>query len=244
MYKQAWRSYLASIHPRNLKKAKAKGKLFWVFYWMMLYPSIVIHDTEMRNVIWSSCFRFVPFFLLVWSSTNSPFLMSKAMFLVPVKEKERSGYVKAGLVIKTGISIVLGLTIEMILSIFYGVDILRLCVMVFIQFTLSISRHISFSDAKGKGKTSSQMGWPNILVILFGVLVIYASSLIDVGAEAVLTRICNVVIGITVAGYIVFDYLVIKNKLDATVALAGNYELTFQIEGKVEKPVKFSISSK
>lgn len=244
MYKQAWRSYLASIHPRNLKKAKAKGKLFWVFYWMMLYPSIVIHDTEMRNVILMSAFRFMPFLILVWSNGNSPFLMSKAMFLAPLKENERRTYVKAGLVIRIGMSIVLSLVIEMILSIFYGMNIYRICVMLFTHFTLVIAFHISYSEPHGKGKISSQMHWVNIMTIIFAIFGVYACSILDVGAEASLTIFCKVFIGIMVAGYIVFDYIVIRKGLDATVALAGNYELTFRIERKVEKPVNFSVFSK
>lgn len=246
MYKQAWRSYLASIHPRNIKKAKEKGYLFTSFFWFFIYPSIIAtnQEEEMAEVILMSALRFMPFLMLAWSNGNSPFLMSKALFLAPLKENERRAYVKAGLVIKIGMSVVLSLVIETILSIFYGINIYRICVMVFTHFTLVIAFHISFSQPHGKGKTSSQMHWVNILTIIFAIFGVYACSILDVGAEASLAIFCKVLIGIMVAGYIIFDYIVIRQGFDATVALAGNYELTFRIERKVEKTVNFSVFSK
>lgn len=244
MLKQAWRSYLSSINPRNIKKETIKGQFFQILFWLLIYPNLIIHDLEMKEAIWISVFRFVPFFLLVWSNENSPFLMSKAMFLVPLKEHERTAYVKAGLVIKTVVSVTLAFVIEMILSIFYGMDFVEICVMLLIQFTYAIALHISFANPKGKEQTSSQMHWVNQIVIIFGVLLVYAYSILDIGAEAILALICKILIGIAVVGYIIFDYLVIKNRFDTAVALADNYELTFQIEGKVEKQEKLSISSK
>lgn len=246
MLKQAWRSYLASIHPRNIKKAKEKGYLFTSFFWFFIYPSILAanQEKEMAEVILISAFRFMPFVLLAWSNGNSPFLMSKAMFLSPLKENERRAYVKAALVIKIGMSVALSFVIEMILSIFYGVNVFRICVMVFTHFTLGIAFHISFFEPKGTGKTSSQMHWVNILTIIFAIFGTYACSILDVGAEASLALFCKILIGIMIAGYIVFDYIVIRKRFDVTVALAGNYELTFRIEGKVEKPVNFSVFSK
>lgn len=246
MLKQAWRSYLASIHPRNIKKAKEKGYLFTSFFWFFVYPSIIAanQEEEMAEVILMSAFRFMPFLMLAWSNGNSPFLMSKAMFLAPLKENERRAYVKAGLVIRIGMSVVLSLVIETILSIFYGMNVFRFCVLVFTHFTLVIAFHISFSQPHGKGKTSSQIHWVNIMTIIFAIFGVYACSILDVGAEASLAIFCKVLIGIMVAGYIVFDYIVIRKGFDATVALAGNYELTFRIERKVEKTVNFSVFSK
>ena len=46
MWKQAWRSYLASLHTRYLRKAYDEGKLFWVLYWLVIYPSIMSFTTD------------------------------------------------------------------------------------------------------------------------------------------------------------------------------------------------------
>ena len=46
MLKQAWRSYLASLHPRYLRKAYDEGKLFWLLYWLIIYPTMMRFATD------------------------------------------------------------------------------------------------------------------------------------------------------------------------------------------------------
>lgn len=49
MLKQAWRSYLASLHPRYLKKAYNSGATFMLIYWFVIYPSIMNAVTDSWN---------------------------------------------------------------------------------------------------------------------------------------------------------------------------------------------------
>ena len=47
MVKQAWRSYLASLHPRNYKKIKNVGiEIIWI-YWFIIDP--IINDFAYGN---------------------------------------------------------------------------------------------------------------------------------------------------------------------------------------------------
>ena len=82
MLKQAWRSYLASLHPRNLRKAYDKGAFFQLLYWFVIYPLImnaVSDNMEFYDIVALMFMRMIPFLIMEWSNLGSKYLMTKKM---------------------------------------------------------------------------------------------------------------------------------------------------------------------
>ena len=256
MWKQAWRSYWTSLHPRNLKKAE-NGIFFNVLYWLVIYPSIMgftQNNFEVSEVIYLTMARLIPFLLMKWSNLGSKFLMTKMMFLSPMKEEERKDYINCVLVIKIGVSIFFGILIETICSIFYGFSMLRMIILTIMNFSMGIATYISL-EAMGKmdekiyaivkDKSNSTKGhWINTMVIILAVVGIGAVSILDIGAEASLAFFEKVFIGVAMIILLVSDIKMLTGEYEVTIALACDYELSFGILGKVNKQVKFDLFEK
>lgn len=257
MFKQAWRSYLASLHPRYLRKAYDEGKLFWVLYWLVIYPTImscVSDNPEIFEVIYLTMFRFTPFFLMAWSDIGSKYLMTKMMFLSPMKEEERKEYIKCVLFIKIGVSLLLGIFVEVMISIFYPFSMLRVVVLAIMNISIGIATYISL-DAFGKMDkkiyaivkekvTTTKGRWMNTFITFFAMVVAALVSILDIGAEAGLAIFCKIFIGVMTILFMGLDVKIVCSHYKATIALAGDYELSFHILGKVEKKVKFDMFEK
>lgn len=258
MMKQAWKSYLASLHSRNLRKIYHNGEwLFWL-YWLVIYPAIIgmtsEDTTEYVRTMYTILIRLIPFLIMEWSNTNSKYLMTKMMFLIPMKEEQRKEYINDVLVIKIGVSSLCGMIIEVVYSIFYGFSFWRMILISIANVSIGISSYISvetfgkldekryaiLQDKIGIKKTH-RMHW---LAHFCSVMVIAALSILDIGAEESLAFVCKLLIGIMVIGLVIFDIRTIQREYQATIALAGNYELAFRIPGKVEKPEKFDLFAK
>ena len=72
MLRQAWRSYLASLHPRNLRKAYDNGAIFPLIYWFVIYPLImnaITDNEEIYNIILGCVFAIVFFTTIVQGMT-------------------------------------------------------------------------------------------------------------------------------------------------------------------------------
>lgn len=257
MLKQAWRSYLASLHPRYLRKAYDEGKLFWLLYWLIIYPTMMRFATdslEAYEVIDLVVFRIIPYFLMGWSNMNSKYLMSKMMFLCPIKEEERQEYINYVLLIKLGVPLLASVLIEAIYSVFYGFSVIKIFIIALMTLSIGIATYVSLEtfgkfDKKTyaivKDKTdNTKYHWLNNLVLIAALMVIGAISILDVGAEESLAFCCNVFIVAMTILLVIMDVIMVRGEYKATVALAGDYELSFRILGKVEKQVKFDLFQK
>ena len=259
MRKQAWRSYIASLHPRYIRKAYDNGSLFWIIYWLVIYPIIIgsINDnmSEYYDVILRMFIRLIPFMIMGWSNLNSKFLMTKMMYLSPMKEEEREEYIKQVLFIKIGISVLVGICIEAIFAIFSGFHIGKIVAMIVVNLSIGIASYISLEvlgkmDRKIhtiiKAKTeNTKTHWVNSFAIGVAILIIGSIAILEVGAEDSLTVFCNWYAAIATVGLLLLDILIICKEYKATIALAGDYELAFKILGKVEpKNVKFDMFEK
>ena len=237
MMKQAWRSYWASLHPRYLKKAYDNGALFPLLYWFVIYP-IIMHavsdNLEFRNVMALMFMRMIPFMIMGWSNINSKYLMPKVMYLSPMKEQERMEYINHVLFIKIGMSVLLGVCIEVVWGIFTGFHMGKVVIALLMNFSIGVATYIS---------TKKQ--WDNTLVLFFAVISMVFIAFLEVGAEESLAIFCNWIIGIAVVVLPILDIIIIRKKYQETVTLAGNYEVAFKVEGKVEpKQVKFDLFAK
>ncbi len=234
MMKQAWRSYLASLHPRNIRKAYDKGAIFPLIYWFVIYPLIMnatSDSVDYDNVMALMLMRMIPAIVLGWSAIGSKYLMPKAMYLSPMKEHERKEYIKNVLLIKIGTTICLGMCIEIVWGIFIGFHIWKLMVMLIADLSIGVAYLVS-----GEKKES------NTFSKVMAVLLMVSIAFVEVGTEGSLTLFNNVFIVITTVILLIIDIMIIRKKYDATIALAGDYELAFKIEGKVEpQQVKFDL---
>ena len=234
MLKQAWRSYITSLHPRNIRKAFDKGAIFPLIYWFVIYPLImnaVSENMDYYNVMALMLMRMIPAIVLGWSAIGSKYLMPKAMYLSPMKKNERKEYIKNVLLIKIGMTIFLGICIEVLWGAFTGFHIGKMIIIILINLTIAIADLVS-----GEKKES------NTFSKVMAILLMVAIAFVEVGTEGSLTVINNVFIAITVIILPIVNIMIIRKKYDATIALAGNYELAFKIEGKVEpQQVKFDL---
>ena len=258
MWKQAWRSYISSLHPRNLRKAYDNGGFFWLIYWLVIYPTLITlgnnETVEVYKAIYLVALRFLPFFLMEWSDIGSKYLMTKMMFLSPMKEEERKEYMKCVLCIKIGVSLFCCVLIDATCSIFYGFSALRMVILGIMIFSIGVAKYISLEafgkmDKKIYGivkeKSDNIKGrWVNTVVCIFACVVITFTSILDIGAETSLSMFCKWFIGITTIVLMMLDIKIIFSQYKATIALASDYELTFHILGKVEKKVKFDMFEK
>ena len=257
MWKQAWRSYLASLHPRYLRKAYDEGKLFWLLYWLVIYPTIMSSATEsleIYEVIYLTMLRMISFLIMSWSNINSKFLMPKMMFLCPIKEEERQEYINDVLIIKIGVSVFLGMLIEVLYGLFNSFSVIKILIMALANFSMGIATYISletfgkvdekiYALIKDKAEHTKHH-WINHFVIVVAMLIIVAFSLLDVGAEESLAIFLQYSYVVMTIFLIVFDIVIIRKEYKPTIILAGDYELSFRILGKVEKQVKFDLFQK
>ena len=170
MWKQAWRSYVTSLHPRNLRKAYDDGKLFWLLYWLIIYPTIIRlgnnESLEIYEAIYLTAFRFLPWCLMEWSDIGSKFLMTKMMFLSPMKEEERKEYMNCVLCVKIGVSLICSVLIDVICSLFYGFSTLKMMILLVMILSIGIAKYISLEAKIAKNKDlyydalgQAQTGW-------------------------------------------------------------------------------------
>ena len=70
MFKQAWRSYLASLHPRNYKYIKNAGLLGAWTYFVIISPIIndFDHSGEAGEQVWFYVVNFTPYLIMWWSN--------------------------------------------------------------------------------------------------------------------------------------------------------------------------------
>lgn len=254
MLKQAFRSYLSALHPRNIKKLKESQNWFSIIYFLFIYPFIIssINDSPgAAKIIWFTIIKMLPFLLMIWSNISSKFLISKAMFLCPMKQEERKEYINCVLLIKIGVPVLVGIGIELIWSIFYGLHLWQIIAIAFIHFSLGIATYICF-EAPGKydqnvtmakkdktGKT--KWAWMNIVSMILGMLLLVGLEITDMTAS--MTLFNGIAVGIALAILLIFDILIIITQYQSTIEEACNYEQTFRVLGKVptNENVEFDI---
>lgn len=237
MLKQAWRSYLASLHPRYLRKAYDNGAIFPLIYWFVIYPLImnaVSENIEFYNVMALMFMRMIPFMIMEWSNINSKYLMPKAMYLSPMKAQERDEYIKNVLFIKIGVSVLLGICIEVIWGIFTGFHIGKVLIMVLANLSIGVAHLIS---VKKKGI--------NFGAMVIALLIMAFITFLEIGAEESLATFCNYFMVIAAIILPILDIRIIQKKYQVTIVHAGDYEVAFKVEGKVEpQQVKFDLFAK
>ena len=254
MLKQAWHGYLASLHPRYLRKAYDDGKLFWIFYGIVIYPvmmQVITGQEEYYDISFLVMTRLFPFMFMMWSDIGSKYLMPKAMFLSPMKEEERKEYINHVIFIKVGMTVIYSICVELFLGLFYSFYIWRFVIITFMNFSLALSSYI-FIDSMGKidEKTYSivkekagnkNLHWLNKIVEICSSATIIMIALLSMEISEGVIFFFEILIPIITIVVMILDIIIVLSEYKATLALASNYELANKLIVKEEKAVKFDL---
>lgn len=242
MLKQAFHSYLSSLHPRNIKKEKNRATPFLIVYFLFFYPSLMsASNPNFAKYMWFTMIKMLPLFIMWWSNISSKFLMPKAMFLCPMKQEDRKEYINDVLLLKIGFPILVGLGIELVWSIFYGFSLWQILAILLIHFSLGISTYICF-EAMGKGdrrisyarkdkKGQIRWAWMNLADLLLALLLLMGFELSDMKPEMDLGDGMLVVCWLGVL--LILDVLIVVRQYSQTIENACDYELNFRVLGMV-----------
>ena len=257
--KQALRSYLASIHPRNIKKLKEVGFASYVYFFVFgIYALVAILPGQTVNDwVFTYAFLLIPMFFMSWSDMTSRYLMPKPMFLCPMKEEERKEYIRCVLKCKIGAPMILGIVIYMIYSIDYGFSIWKLAFLLFMYFSAGVAGYMAYEYRSIKGeKAPFQVkmedgklinSWAGSFVpfaTIFGIAVIVLAE--DYSPE-IIQRIFPIYIllgGVLLVSLIFVDIEIIKNHAPYILKNVGDYERNFKIQVKKTVPQKFEFGKK
>lgn len=261
MLKQAWRSYLASLHPRNIKKLKESETYAWTYIVMLFIYAIIalLQDNGYADFICLTAIRmFLPLGLMGWSNLGSKYLMPKAMFLCPMKEEERIEYVNCVLVIKIGVMVLSSFCVELVWSIFYGFRLWEVVLIPFHFFLIGIAQYAGYEvkrdytgqiPSMAKDKKGNRIPiWMNSMVAFCVFLSIacitsYDMEVLAYGPE-IAGNVMHIFAGIAIAFAICFDYKVVKGQYKYVIEQSSDYELHFKIKGKGESHKKYDLFEK
>lgn len=252
MLKQAWRSYLASLHPRNIKKVKGSSNAYWIIYWIFIWPMMMTTwNDETGNSTIYLITKMIPFLIMSWSNISSKFLMTKEMYLCPMKSEERERYINYILYFKIGFPVFVGLLIEIVWSFFIGFHVFRTLAMVFIYFSVGIAIYICLDtvDQTNRRVTWGRTGrdgkvkwaWMNLISFVYGLMIMFSFENTDLTVQ--MDILSGVFIGVGLILMSIFNVLIIRMQYRETMEQAQNYEYEFKVIKK-EENVKYDLFAK
>lgn len=244
MFKQAWRSYLASLHPRNYKKIKYPGiEMFFLYYFIINLVTGeygLEEDWAFKVLFWITILT--PYYMMWWSNLGHKLSMPKMMYLLPMQIEGRREYLNTLLVIKIGFPAVVHIILQLIQGAIYGIDWLEILLSTFAVISFGIGmyvcselrskfdRYIRYA-VRGKDGTGKD-AWLNWLCMIYAVIYRLVAMMVEVDRPLELVDCIWILpfLGIM----IVMDIAIIKTRYQATVEDICNYEESFNILGKVK----------
>ena len=247
MLKQAWRSYIASLHPRNYKKLK-DGALGGIFmYWLVINP-IMLGYEDAEDTIQQILFYLVyllPLLMMWWSNLEQRLPMPKLMYLLPMQRSEQQEYIKTLMLIKIGFPTLVGLIMQILYSIFYKMDLLRVpaCTTALASFGIGMyvcsslrskfDRYIRYA-VRGKDGTGKD-AWLNGICMVCSIIYYLSVPMIELeGAKGDAFLITAIWCFIPLAILIIMDVAIIKTRYHAAIIDTCNYEEAFNVLSKVK----------
>lgn len=251
MMKQAWRSYLASLHPRNIKKINIEKSSPWfvAVYWLIINPMIGAYEGRFDywTYIGFLAIKAIPIIVLCWTNIVSRLSVPKALYLTPMKQEERIEYLRCLMLIKITVPTILSIILNLVWGLFKEINILLTGLIAFIYVSIGIgsymcsdlvnkyNRHISKAvrDKNGEPKDA----WLNGFVIFFGIILLVGLEAGDLNGQISITgenSFAAIIVGIIVMLLMIGDIVIIKTRYKATLQDLCNYEVTYRIE-KIKK---------
>ncbi len=251
MLKQACRSYLASLHPRNIKKVKSTNA-FWLVYWIFVWPGLMgSTNEEVGADLFYLSTKMIPFLIMTWSNISSRYLMTKQMFIAPMKKEDREKYVNYVLYLKIGFPVCIGFLMEMMYSCLLGFNWYRTFVQIFIYLSVGIAMYVcidgtGWADRNitwGRRGADGKMKWAfmNMTTFVWGLLALAGLEANDIPAQ--MDILANILVNGGLLVFAIFNILIIRNQYKDVIEHASNYEASFRILGKVPE-VKYDLFAK
>lgn len=249
MFKQAFRSYLASLHPGNIKKVNMENRPSWflMFYWICYFPASIVSTSSENRIHYGLCIAYffvklLPLFFMMWSSMTYKLVMPKAIYLSPMKYKERETYIQSLLIIKIMVPSILAIILYCIFGCFYRMNILQMLLVGFLYITIGIGstvssdlvnkydRHIvpAVRDKTGEPKDA----WLNIVVMVIGILFLIGLEIKDLENGISFSNgsiFENILLFGIVILLLIMDIRIIKTRYAAVVQDRCDYEIAFRI---------------
>jgi len=249
MFKQALYTYWKSLHPRNLKFIKDK---YWTTF-IILFVLLPDYTEVKRDGIaaFYTVTIFLPIAIMKISNLVYKLKVPKALFLVPMKEKDRENYVKCLLGIKIGASMLLGFVIQCIWGLYYEIPFVEMLAILFSYLSYGIADYICVEGNFGGGSkiehgvrtasgviAYSSCNLINIVAVWF-VLWICAPQRLD---EALLHDVAlTPAMQVAVILMLILDIIIIIRSYRDMMKCICDYEENFLFENKgetIEKQLK------
>lgn len=261
MMKQALRSYVASLHPRNIKKLRESMTYAYIYIFCILIYALtaLVQDNGLGELYCRVILRvLLPLGLMGWSNLGSKYLMPKAMFLCPMKEEERKEYLGCVLVIKIGAMVLSSFCVELIGSIFIGFRLWEVLLVPFLFLLIGIGKYAGFEvkrDERGQLPTVTEDKhgnrvpiWMNTVLAICAIMALafvtgYDMEMWELGNS----KDALIMLGFAVVGTVSAVFLawrVLKGQYKYVIEQSSDYELHFNIKGKVESPKKYDLFAK
>ena len=247
MFKQAWRSYLASLHPRNYKKIKDSVSLGIWIYFLVISP--IMRDwADGEDAIEQMSFYMAnlsPYLLMLWSNLEQKLPMPKQMYLVPMKPGQRAEYVRDLIIIKISFPALVGCIVHIIRGFMYGMEPIRimLCTLAVISFGIGMyvcsslrskfDRYIRYAvrGEDGTGK-DAVLNWS---CMIYSIIFHFFASAVEVEISVGPSIWDQLFFGwMPILIMIIIDIAIIATRFLWTVVDTCNYEENFKIFGKVK----------
>lgn len=149
MFKQALYTYWTSLHPRNIKYIIHKRWVTFVLFFVFL-PNV----TEIKQNGAGAFYPFTVFFpivLMKMSNLAQKISIPKALFLAPMQQEERENYIKYLIGIKIGVSMLLGLFIQLVWKRFYPISWIDVLICMFVYLSYGIAEYFCVEGALDDG---------------------------------------------------------------------------------------------
>lgn len=137
MFKQALYTYWKSLHPRNLKYIVEKRWITFVLVFVLL-PDF----SEIKQYGIGAFYPFtifLPVALMKMSNLVRKINIPKVLFLAPMQEKERKLYIKYLIAIKIGVSMMVGICIQLVWRMFYSFSATDILICMFAYLSYGIA---------------------------------------------------------------------------------------------------------
>lgn len=251
MLKQAWRSYLASLHPRNIKKVKNDGSFPFssAIWWLVIYPTIVRGGGEDSELQWGVymlylTIKLLPALFMGWSNMVGRLPMPKMMYMAPMKETERVQYIKSLMAIKICVPTVMSLVLGYIWMCFFDMSVIQILLIAIVYISIGIgtyvcsdlvnkhNRHIPMAihDKNGEVKDA----WLNTAVVFAGIIILIALESVDFLGGIKDLDGDTVVFVLVLMFLLIGDIVILKTRYQDTINNLCNYEIAYRVQEKVK----------
>ena len=248
MFKQAWRSYLASLRPRNYKKINIENDMlfFTALYWFVVNPIMrdFINDeidAMEQMTFWIT--NLTPYLLMWWSNLGGSLAMPKQMYLLPMRHSERGKYIHTLLCIKIGFPALVGLVLQVVRGVMFEMhpEKIVLCTLATISFGIGMYVYSLIQSkfdcyiryaVRGEDGTGKDT-WLNWMCMIYSIIYhLLVAGVESTGFDPLWLDLLWVIVSL--APMVIMDIAIIKTRYLRTIVDACNYEKQFNVLGKVK----------